>query len=252
MPYSRLGHAASAVPLLLSFGGGEQQSCLWGMRRDPWFCAHADPLEKLASRLQTSCQGGIVFPDEADSPCAPVKHGWERSWWGAHPGTTALLCDTYSSAIHWGWWNTGTGCPEKLWLPPPWNCSRPGWMELWATWSGGRCPCSWQEGWKQGIFKVPSNPNHSVILWFILYLTRWSATHCLHLSWPCSCLRAFHSPSSHVFSKEHQVGQWCCLVVLWSFSGRVLVCCVSLLKTCTEGCSNHRTERTGVERHTYS
>jgi len=21
-------------------------------------------------------------------------------------------------------------CPEKLWLPPPWQCSRPGWMEL--------------------------------------------------------------------------------------------------------------------------
>ena len=26
--------------------------------------------------------------------------------------------------------NIGTGCPEKLWLPPPWQCSRPGWMEL--------------------------------------------------------------------------------------------------------------------------
>jgi len=24
----------------------------------------------------------------------------------------------------------GPGCPEKLWLPPPWQCSRPGWMEL--------------------------------------------------------------------------------------------------------------------------
>jgi len=21
-------------------------------------------------------------------------------------------------------------CPEKLWMPPPWKCSRPGWMEL--------------------------------------------------------------------------------------------------------------------------
>ena len=27
------------------------------------------------------------------------------------------------------------GCPEKLWLPPPWQCSRPGWMELRVTWS---------------------------------------------------------------------------------------------------------------------
>jgi len=33
----------------------------------------------------------------------------------------------------WGWWNTGTGCPEKLWMPPPWKWWRPGWMELWAT-----------------------------------------------------------------------------------------------------------------------
>jgi len=36
-------------------------------------------------------------------------------------------------------WDTGTGYPEKLWLPPPWKCSRPGCMGLWATWSGGRC-----------------------------------------------------------------------------------------------------------------
>ena len=28
----------------------------------------------------------------------------------------------------------------------------------------GRCPCSWQGGWNQMIFKVPSNPNHSIIL----------------------------------------------------------------------------------------
>ena len=35
-----------------------------------------------------------------------------------------------------------------------------------ATWFRGRCPCSWQGGWKQMIFKVPSNPNHSMILWF--------------------------------------------------------------------------------------
>jgi len=37
-------------------------------------------------------------------------------------------------------------------------------MELWAPWSS-RCPCSWQGGWNQMIFKVPSNPNHSMILW---------------------------------------------------------------------------------------
>ena len=32
--------------------------------------------------------------------------------------------------------------------------------------SSRRCPCSWQGGWNQIIFKVPSNPNHSMILRF--------------------------------------------------------------------------------------
>ena len=40
-----------------------------------------------------------------------------------------------------------TGFPESLWMPHPWQCSRPGWMGLWATWSSGRCPCPWQGGW---------------------------------------------------------------------------------------------------------
>ena len=25
-------------------------------------------------------------------------------------------------------WN-GTGCPERLWMPRPWRCSRPGWLD---------------------------------------------------------------------------------------------------------------------------
>jgi len=29
--------------------------------------------------------------------------------------------------------HSGTGHPEKLWMPRPWRCSRPGWMGLWAT-----------------------------------------------------------------------------------------------------------------------
>ena len=46
--------------------------------------------------------------------------------------------------IMWGWWDTGTGCPVKLWMPPPWKHSRPGWVGLWATWSRGRCPSHFQ------------------------------------------------------------------------------------------------------------
>jgi len=60
----------------------------------------------------------------------------------------------YKEEILWGWWGRGTGCPEKLWLPPPWQCSRPRWTGLWATWAGGRGLCPWQGGWNKMIFKV--------------------------------------------------------------------------------------------------
>lgn len=40
-----------------------------------------------------------------------------------------------------GWWGTGLSCPEKLYMPHPWKCLRPGWLGLWAAWSSGGCPC---------------------------------------------------------------------------------------------------------------
>jgi len=58
-------------------------------------------------------------------------------------------------------------------LHPPRQGSKPGWTGLRATWPSGRCPCSWQVGWKEMIFKVPSNPKHSVIL----SLRLWGTTH---------------------------------------------------------------------------
>jgi len=32
--------------------------------------------------------------------------------------------------------------PRMLWMPHPWRHSRPGWMWLWAAWSGGWLPCT--------------------------------------------------------------------------------------------------------------
>jgi len=37
--------------------------------------------------------------------------------------------------------HTVTACNCYSMLIPPWKCSRPGWMGLWAAWSSGRCPC---------------------------------------------------------------------------------------------------------------
>lgn len=44
------------------------------------------------------------------------------------------------------------------------RCSRPCWMGIWAAWSRGWCPCPLWGGWNWMIFKVPANPNHSMIL----------------------------------------------------------------------------------------
>ena len=44
-------------------------------------------------------------------------------------------------------------------------------MGLWANWSSGRCPCPWQGGWNEMIFKAPSNPNGSMILRFLATLS---------------------------------------------------------------------------------
>lgn len=44
--------------------------------------------------------------------------------------------------------------PEKMWLPHPWECLRPVWTGLGATW----------DSWKEMSFKVTSNPKHSTIL----------------------------------------------------------------------------------------
>ena len=67
------------------------------------------------------------------------------------------------------WWGAGTGCSERLWMPRPWRCSRPGWMGPWAAWfsteCGGWWPCLWQGGWSFMILEVPSNTGHSEILW---------------------------------------------------------------------------------------
>jgi len=59
------------------------------------------------------------------------------------------------------WWESwGTGCPENLWMPLPWRCSRAGWMG-----SGGCYFLPTAGGWSWIIFTVPFNPNLSTVTW---------------------------------------------------------------------------------------
>ena len=84
------------------------------------------------------------------------------------------------------YWNR---CPEIVWMPHPWNHTRPGWTWLWAAWSSGWQPYLWQGGWNSMIFEVLFNPGHSMILWFILcgFLDRTARQNCRSASEISAC-----------------------------------------------------------------
>jgi len=80
----------------------------------------------------------------------PVVDWAAMVWWHSSPGE---CCEP--SAFHWkvSWWN----CPEKLWMPNSWRCSRPGWMGPWAAWSDEEQPC-----WEWALRSLLTQ----AILWF--------------------------------------------------------------------------------------
>lgn len=68
-----------------------------------------------------------------------------------------------------GQWDTETSYSEKAWMLHLWRCTRPGWIV-----SGG---------WNRVIFRVPSNWNHSMILWcggFVLNIVLLAKSHSLN------------------------------------------------------------------------
>lgn len=72
-------------------------------------------------------------------------------------------------------------CGNLFWVIPTYGyfstamlsvcqCPRPGWMELWATWSSEMCPCPWQVDWNWWSLKVPFNLDHFIYGWVTLFL----------------------------------------------------------------------------------
>jgi len=82
------------------------------------------------------------------------------------------------SSLLWEWWGAGTGCPERLWMPRPWRCSRPGWMGPWAAWSildvevGGPA-CGGGVGASWSLRSLPTR----AILWFCDFCKKKSIQH---------------------------------------------------------------------------
>lgn len=64
-----------------------------------------------------------------------------------------------------GWWCTGTGCPERLWMPPLPESTQG--QAIWGfeqTGIEGGVPAYSRGCWNKMTLNVPSNPNHSMIL----------------------------------------------------------------------------------------
>lgn len=87
-----------------------------------------------------------------------------------------------------GWWDTGTGSPESLWMLHLWRCSRPDDMMPWATWSDG-VPANGREVGTWGPFQ-PRAFCDSIIIW--------STLGCLLFSFIFSS--EFHDPK-YIFDK---------------------------------------------------
>jgi len=68
---------------------------------------------------------------------------------------------------------TGTGCPERCWMPHPWRHSHSGWMGPWPTWCSCRCACSVQGSWTRWPVRVYCNSNDYMILWYMLIIVLW-------------------------------------------------------------------------------
>lgn len=56
----------------------------------------------------------------------------------------------------WGWWNTGTGCPEWLWSLPPWRYSKPEFQVTCSRW------LLWAGSWTRHSAEMLSNLNYSM------------------------------------------------------------------------------------------
>ena len=63
----------------------------------------------------------------------------------------------------WGWPNTSTCCPERLWSLRPWRSSKVIWT--WSLTIAFRRPLLVQGGWRRWPPDVPSYLNHSVLPW---------------------------------------------------------------------------------------
>ena len=131
-----------------------------------WFAVQHPKSPKLVLHGWGPGQATGTLPPPGGIPSSPGEIHWAKPLLGTSCLRAGSDWVQGRNFLPWGWWGPGPGCPERWSMPHPWEHSRPGWTGLWATRSGWRCPCSLQGGWARWPSKVPSSPNHPMILWF--------------------------------------------------------------------------------------
>ena len=127
------------------------------------------------------------------------------------------------SSLLWEWWGARTGCPERLWMPHPWRCSRPGgWgpgqLGLVLDMEAGSLACCRGIGDSWSLRSLPIQ----AILWF--YDTRIPERDSTHLRF---CLGPLTSVLGHQSVSLSQSQSFCFQKVLqpsffWLCKGRML------------------------------
>lgn len=112
-----------------------------------------------------------------------TSHSWLIVWEDGHIYVWergSIYPQYKEKVITWGWWNTGTGCPERWWIPLPWKHLRSDWTGSWVTSSSWRGPYSLQGNWAD-LSKILSNPNYSILLcvykYICIYVHTWIHRH---------------------------------------------------------------------------
>ena len=87
----------------------------------------------LSSCLMTGCCF-FLFPNKItkkgkkSGALLPAREGarWQKPPVSAAGSLGGLDWMSGGNSSLRGWWGTGTGCPEKVWMLHPWRCSGPG------------------------------------------------------------------------------------------------------------------------------
>ena len=142
---------------------GTGASLLWGKAER---AGTVQPREEKAQGGSYQCikiLEGRVQRRQRQALFSDVQCQEKRQW--AQTKTQEVLPEQQETPfLLWGWLSTGTDCPERLWCLPPWRYSKAVWTWSWAT--GSKQPCLSREGQTRWPPEVPSNPDHTVVLWF--------------------------------------------------------------------------------------